>query len=123
MQNFAANFLLYLTCFSLLTQKTLKMHISTGVWSAQHPNAGPNIQQGIKFCKGSYSNWSCLSFKRVLVLNYSNLEAGGCSLVVYNLINGLWATHSPTLDFPNFFCRTLISSPFQVFLIFFKKFY
>ena len=35
--------LLQISCF--FAQKTLKMTISTSVWSAQHPNAGPNIQQ------------------------------------------------------------------------------
>ena len=31
--------------FSFLPLKTLKMTISTSIWSAQHPNAGRNIQQ------------------------------------------------------------------------------
>ena len=31
--------------FSFLVQKTLKIKILTSVWSAQHPNAGRNIQQ------------------------------------------------------------------------------
>ena len=42
LQNFAANFVL---SFRFLTQKMLKMTISTSVWSAHHPNAGQNIQQ------------------------------------------------------------------------------
>ena len=39
---YAANFLLF---FSFLPLKTLKLHILKSVWSAQHPNAGWNIQQ------------------------------------------------------------------------------
>ena len=31
--------------FSFLTQKMLKMKISTSVWGAQHPNPGQNMQQ------------------------------------------------------------------------------
>ena len=42
LQNVAAIFLLFLA-FS--AQKMLKMTISTSVLSAQHPNAGQNIQQ------------------------------------------------------------------------------
>ena len=38
---FAANFLLFQFFFAA---KTLKMTISTNVWSAQHPNTGRNIQ-------------------------------------------------------------------------------
>ena len=40
--------LMQISCFFLavcLAQKTLKMTISASVWSAQHPNAGQNIQQ------------------------------------------------------------------------------
>ena len=45
LQNFAANFLLI---FSFFSQKLLKMTILTSVCSAQHPNAGRNIQhQGL----------------------------------------------------------------------------
>ena len=33
----------FLHFFSFLAQTTLKMHISTSVWSAQHPNACQNI--------------------------------------------------------------------------------
>ena len=35
----------FLAFFSFFAEKTLKMTISTSVWSAQHPNAGQNIQQ------------------------------------------------------------------------------
>ena len=35
----------FLLFFSFLAQKMLKMDILTRVWSAQHPNAGQNIQQ------------------------------------------------------------------------------
>ena len=31
--------------FQLFTQKTLKNHILTSIWGAQHPNTGQNIQQ------------------------------------------------------------------------------
>ena len=34
----------FLSCFSFLPLKTLKMHILTSVRSKQHPNAGLNIQ-------------------------------------------------------------------------------
>ena len=38
--------LLQISCFSLaFCIKMLKMTILTSVWSAQHPNAGQNIQQ------------------------------------------------------------------------------
>ena len=33
--------------FAAFAAKTLKMTISTSIWSAQHPNAGQNIQQGV----------------------------------------------------------------------------
>ena len=39
---FCKNFL-QISCF--FAEKTMKMTISTSKWSAQHPNAGPNIQQ------------------------------------------------------------------------------
>ena len=44
LQNFAVNLLLILYFFSFLACKTLKTKILTSVWSAQHPNAGGNIQ-------------------------------------------------------------------------------
>ena len=38
--------MLQISCFfRFFAKKTLKMAISTSVWSAQHPNAGRNIQQ------------------------------------------------------------------------------
>ena len=58
-QRFGANlkkmcFLQKFSCkfpfFSFLSLKTLKMTISTSIWSAQHPNAGWNIQQVCKVC-------------------------------------------------------------------------
>ena len=39
---FCTKSVLHKKCFA---QKVLKMTISTSVWSAQHPNAGRNIQQ------------------------------------------------------------------------------
>ena len=35
----------FLAFFWVFAAKMLKMTISTSVWSAQHPNAGRNIQQ------------------------------------------------------------------------------
>ena len=49
--SFAANFLLF-AFFSFLAQKMLKNHISTSVWSAQHPNTGRNIQYSGSICSG-----------------------------------------------------------------------
>ena len=38
------NFLALSSFFSFLAQKMLKKHISTSIWSVQHPNAVQNIQ-------------------------------------------------------------------------------
>ena len=46
--NFASTYLLFLL-FSAICVKVLKEHILTSVWSAQHPNAGPNIQHAIQW--------------------------------------------------------------------------
>ena len=43
----------FLAFFSFFAEKTLKMTISTSVWSAQHPNAGRNIQQLLLRMKSS----------------------------------------------------------------------
>ena len=51
----------YMSCkfvafLRLFEQKTLKMTISTSVWSAQHPNNGLNIQHMCIFFSVKFSN-------------------------------------------------------------------
>ena len=42
--NFAANFFVFV-CFFIFSTKSIQIKILTSVWSAQHPNAGQNMQQ------------------------------------------------------------------------------
>ena len=37
-----------------MSLKTLKMHLSTSVWGAQHTNAGQNIQQLLSISYSEY---------------------------------------------------------------------
>ena len=47
-----------MSCF--FAEKTLKMTISTSVWSVQHPNASRNIQQWVT--KGTFPGWETLNY-------------------------------------------------------------
>ena len=67
-ENFAANYMFFL----LFSTKTLKMTISTSVWSAQHPNAGRNIQQTLIRNIGAMVK--CKFVILDFVLRYSPLE-------------------------------------------------
>ena len=72
LQNLAGNFLL----FWLFVQKTLKMTISTSVWSAQQPNTGRNIQHpGVRFSDAFYNEVVHeLSVKSYFEMHLKNLN-------------------------------------------------
>ena len=65
LQKFAANFLLFLSFFA---EKMLRMTISTSVWTAQHPNAGRNIQQWLLRSNLCQTSFNCRFYHEYLVV-------------------------------------------------------
>ena len=53
----------FLAFVGFLAQKTLKMTKSTSIWSAQHPNAGRNIQHLLS-CAHFYCKEKCSQMKK-----------------------------------------------------------
>ena len=76
----------------------LKMHISTSVWSLQHPNAGQNIQQ-----TSLVFSFSDRQSEPLLRLDAKDRSASNND--VTNLDGGCPPSHSPTA------CGTFGSSP------------
>ena len=93
LQNFAANFLLFCFFQLLKTQKTLKIKISTSVWSLQHPNAGWNIQPKLQ----KVWELKTLLLGGVDGLNSHSISCGShdCKKLTLSTSSPIWHSYKP----------------------------
>ena len=96
--NISSNFLLFLPFFSFLEKNQLKKHISTSIWSGQHPNASWNIQH-LSVCQSArlFHLFTKLFWKdKTRLLDRSLICVW---LDFYLVVNLCWCWCSPNLMF------------------------
>ena len=70
-------------------QKNITNHISNSIWSAQHPNAGQDIQESIQF-QGAFKSWYCpLEAFFYLVIDYIKEISAVLLFIVCDFLSGL----------------------------------